>query len=81
MSMDTTFPGNDLMYRSVTIPLWQIVYALIIATQLVVRRPVPRRRHADVACAHRLGVEFKRAKAFAIAGACSPSCSGFSSSW
>jgi Predicted small integral membrane protein (DUF2165) len=37
MSMDTTFPDNRLMYRSVTNPiLWQIVYALIIATQLVI---------------------------------------------
>jgi len=36
MSMDTTFPDNTLMYRSVTNPiLWQIVYALIIATQFV----------------------------------------------
>ena len=29
MSMDTTFPGNALMYRSVTNPaLWQLGYAL-----------------------------------------------------
>jgi predicted small integral membrane protein len=34
MSMDTTFPGNALMYRSVTNPvLWQIAYALIIAAE------------------------------------------------
>jgi predicted small integral membrane protein len=34
MSMDTTFPGNALMYRSITSPvLWQIVYALIIAAE------------------------------------------------
>ena len=50
MSMDTTFPDNKLMYRSVTNPiLWQIVYALIIATAVRLRRPVPRRRHAHVA--------------------------------
>jgi predicted small integral membrane protein len=37
MSTDTTFPDNRLMYRSVTNQiLWQIVYALIIATQLVI---------------------------------------------
>ena len=34
MSMDTTFPGNALMYRSITSPLlWQIFYALIIAAE------------------------------------------------
>lgn len=34
MSMDTTFPGNALMYRSVTNPmLWKICYWLIIAAE------------------------------------------------
>jgi predicted small integral membrane protein len=34
LSMDTTFPANALMYRSITNPvLWQIVYALIIAAE------------------------------------------------
>ena len=34
MSMDTTFPGNALMYRSITNPvLWQIAYAIIIAAE------------------------------------------------
>jgi predicted small integral membrane protein len=34
LSMDTTFPSNALMYRSITNPvLWQIVYALIIAAE------------------------------------------------
>jgi len=34
MSMDTTFAGNALMYRSVTSPtLWQIAYAGIIAAE------------------------------------------------
>jgi predicted small integral membrane protein len=34
MSMDTTFPGNALMYRSITNPvLWQVAYALIIAAE------------------------------------------------
>jgi predicted small integral membrane protein len=34
MSMDTTFPGNALMYRSIANPvLWQIAYALIIAAE------------------------------------------------
>ena len=34
LSMDTTFAGNALMYRSITNPvLWQIAYALIIAAE------------------------------------------------
>jgi predicted small integral membrane protein len=34
LSMDTTFPGNALMYRSITNPvLWQLGYALIIAAE------------------------------------------------
>ena len=34
LSMDTTFPGNALMYRSITNPvLWQLAYALIIAAE------------------------------------------------
>jgi predicted small integral membrane protein len=36
LSMDTTFPGNALMYRSITNPvLWQVIYALIIATEAI----------------------------------------------
>src|SRR6185437_13674111 len=32
LSMDTTFPGNALMYRAITTPaLWHLAYALIIA--------------------------------------------------
>jgi predicted small integral membrane protein len=32
MSMDTTFPGNKLMYRAITDPaIWQLAYGLIIA--------------------------------------------------
>jgi predicted small integral membrane protein len=31
LSMDTTFPGNELLYRRITSPaLWQVGYALII---------------------------------------------------
>jgi predicted small integral membrane protein len=34
MSMDTTFPGNTLMYRAIDDPvLWQLAYALIIAAE------------------------------------------------
>src|SRR6476619_325028 len=69
MSMDTTFPGNHLTYRSVNDPLvWQIVYGLIIATQLVCGG-------LFLAGAMRMwqtrsdpAAEFQRAKAYAIAG-------------
>ncbi|HSD92354.1 MAG TPA: DUF2165 domain-containing protein [Methyloceanibacter sp.] len=34
LSMDTTFPGNAMMYRSITSPaIWQLAYALIIAAE------------------------------------------------
>ena len=70
MSMDTTFPDNKLMYRSVTNPIfWQIVYALIITTQFVCgvlflagAMPMWRMRNASAA-------DFNQAKAYAIAGA------------
>ena len=70
MSMDTTFPDNKLLYRSVTNPVfWQIVYALIITTQFVCgvlflagAMRMWRMRNASAA-------EFNQAKAYAIAGA------------
>lgn len=70
MSMDTTFLGNNLMYRAVTNPIvWQIVYALIIATQLacggLFLAGAMRMWQTRTASAY----EFNRAKAFAIAGA------------
>jgi predicted small integral membrane protein len=37
LSMDTTFPGNALMYRSITAPaLWNAAYVLIIAVEVIV---------------------------------------------
>jgi len=70
MSMDTTFPGNALMYRSITNPvLWQIAYALIIAaegiTGILFLAGVIRlfqMRHAK-------GFEFNEAKSLVIAAA------------
>ena len=36
LSMDTTSPGNGLMYRSITSPIvWRLVYAAIIAAEAV----------------------------------------------
>jgi predicted small integral membrane protein len=68
MSMDTTFPGNRVMYRSVTNPeAWQIVYALITATETVCAvlflggaLGMWQARYASAA-------EFQRAKVLAIA--------------
>lgn len=70
LSMDTTFPGNRLMWRAITSPVvWGAAYWLIIATEaltglcllLGALRMLSRRR-APKAC-------FEDAKAWAIAGA------------
>jgi predicted small integral membrane protein len=68
MSMDTTFPGNALMYRSVTTPaLWHLAYAIIIVSQatagmlyLIGAVRLYRARHAP-------GAVFNRAKSSVIA--------------
>ncbi len=70
LDMDTTFPGNELMYRSINDPLiWKISYAAIIAAEgttailfLVGAFNLSRALRAPAAI-------FNRAKAFAIAGA------------
>jgi predicted small integral membrane protein len=70
LDMDTTFPGNELMYRSITNPLlWKVGYALIIVAEgvtgilfLIGALHLWRARRAP-------GAEFDRAKAYAIAGA------------
>src|SRR5262245_13554145 len=69
MSMDTTFPGNKIMYRSVTNPFWWTVcYSLIVATQVVCGALLAvgsvqmwQARGASAALFH-------RAKTYAIAG-------------
>ena len=36
MSMDTTYPGNALIYRAITSPtLWHLAYAAIIAAEAI----------------------------------------------
>jgi|ERR1700674_1290060 predicted small integral membrane protein len=70
LSMDTTFPGNALMYRSITNPvLWHLAYALIIAAEGAtgilflagaIRLFQMRNAHAAV---------FNAAKAYVVAGA------------
>jgi predicted small integral membrane protein len=70
LSMDTTFPGNTLMYRSITNPvLWQIVYALIIAaegmTGILFLAGAIRLYQAS----NESGAAFNEAKTLVIAGA------------
>ena len=70
LSMDTTFPGNALLYRRITSPtLWQAGYGLIIAGEgltgialAVATISLARHLRAD-------GVRFNRAKRFTIIGA------------
>ncbi len=70
LDMDTTFPGNELMYRSINDPLiWKISYAAIIAAEGMTGHSVPRRRvHMSAGCGRQPSI-FNRAKTFAIAGA------------
>ena len=70
LSMDTTFPGNELMSRSISNPLlWRIAYALLIAAEglsgLLFLAGAFRMWQARKAP----GAVFDRAKAYAIAGA------------
>jgi predicted small integral membrane protein len=70
LSMDTTLPGNRLMYRAITSPaLWQLAYAAIIAAEtlagllfVVGAVALWRVRLAPAAT-------FNHAKGYAIAGA------------
>ena len=70
LSMDTTFPGNPLLYRRILAPaLWQAAYALIIlgegltgATLAVAAIRLLRQLRADAAC-------FNRAKRLVHVGA------------
>jgi hypothetical protein len=49
MSMDTTYPGNALIYRAITSPtLWHLAYAAIIAAEAIAGALFPRRWHAPV---------------------------------
>ena len=54
LSMDTTFPGNALMYRSITNPaLWTAGYWLIIAGEAITLHPVSGGGMASVERAER----------------------------
>ncbi len=70
MSMDTTFPGNTLMYRAITSPVaFQLAFSLIIAAEIVAGllflAGAWRLWQARLAPA----AAFNAAKAYAVAGA------------
>jgi predicted small integral membrane protein len=82
MSMDTTYPGNALMYRAVTNPvLWNLVYKLIIIAEALTGILFL----AGAICLFQLrrapARAFNEGKALVVAGGLSPSFCGSSASW
>jgi predicted small integral membrane protein len=70
MSMDTTYPGNALMYRSVTNPaLWNVCYWLIIAAEAAAGILFLAGAIRLFQLRHAPGAVFNEAKALAVAGA------------
>jgi predicted small integral membrane protein len=70
LSMDTTFPGNMLMYRAVTSPvLWQIAYALIIAGEAITGILFLAGAIRLIQTRNAPGAAFNEAKALVVAGA------------
>lgn len=70
LSMDTTFPGNTLVYRRMTSPgLWQAAYAVIIAGEGLTGVVLAIGVVAMSRCLRLPAVRFNRAKRFVIIGA------------
>jgi predicted small integral membrane protein len=70
LSMDTTFPGNALMYRSITNPVaWQIAYAGIIAAEGVTGILFLAGAIRLIQLRHAPAAAFNEAKALVIAAA------------
>ena len=70
LSMDTTFPGNALMYRSITNPvLWRLAYALIIAAEGATGILFLAGATRLVQVRNASGAVFNQAKALVVAGA------------
>jgi predicted small integral membrane protein len=70
LSMDTTFPGNALVYRRVTVPfLWQAGYALIIAGEGLTGVSLAIGTISMSRCLRSDGIRFNRAKRFVFIGA------------
>ena len=70
LSMDTTFPGNALMYRSITNPvLWRIAYALIIAAEGAIGILFLTGAIRLIQVRNASGAVFNQAKALVVVGA------------
>lgn len=70
MSMDTTFPGNDLMARAITDPLaWQLAYAAIIVTEAASGVLLGLGAAAMLARLRAPAADFESAKRFVYLGA------------
>jgi predicted small integral membrane protein len=70
LSMDTTFPGNALLYRRITSPtLWQVGYALIIAGEGLSGIGLAVAAISLARCVRSDSIRFNHAKRFVIIGA------------
>ncbi len=65
LSMDTTFPGNALMWRAITTPtLWHAAYWLIILGEALTCAAYTIATGSLIAALHSTGAAFNRAKRF-----------------
>jgi predicted small integral membrane protein len=70
LSMDTTFPGNKLMYRAITNPtLWHLAYAVIIAVEIILGYLFLAGAVRLYQMRHASGAVFNQAKTLFVAGA------------
>ncbi|MBM3544515.1 MAG: DUF2165 domain-containing protein [Alphaproteobacteria bacterium] len=70
LSMDTTFPGNALMYRAITNPaLWHLAYAVIIAVEIILGFLFLAGAVRLFQVRHASGAVFNQAKTLFVAGA------------
>ena len=82
LSMDTTYPGNALMYRAITSPtLWHLAYATIIAAEAIAGASFSPVAFASFRRARRARLFSMRPRLSSSPRACSPSSSGASASW
>lgn len=70
LSMDTTFPGNALLYRRITSPaMWQAAYALIITGEGLTGAALAMATFSLARHLRSAGARFNRAKSFLLIGA------------
>ena len=69
LSMDTTFPGNALMYRAITTPtLWHLAYWLIIAVEGLTCLTLATATVQMLRNVRASGQQFNQSKRFAFVG-------------